>query len=281
MATGRERERKLKGERSRRQKALPRIQRDTAAEVKKLLRRAGRDVCAALAGAPSEFDAFLLPRLQASIRQALERLGAGAGAVAGDGASRAWRAGIDLIDGPLDAALGLDAPAFRISAILPQVDARQLLAMRGFLTHKMSGVATALADRINTELGLTMIGTRNVGDTVRRVADILGKGGRSRALTVVRTELGRAYSIAAHERQAQAAKVLPGLRKEWRRSGKLHSRPAHDAADGQIKDIDEPFEVGGVKLMFPRDPAGPPGETVNCGCQSLPWMERWEIKSPA
>ena len=202
MATGRERERKLKGERSRRQKALPRIQRDTAAEVKKLLRRAGRDVCAALAGAPSEFDAFLLPRLQASIRQALERLGAGAGAVAGDGASRAWRAGIDLIDGPLDAALGLDAPAFRISAILPQVDARQLLAMRGFLTHKMSGVATALADRINTELGLTMIGTRNVGDTVRRVADILGKGGRSRALTVVRTELGRAYSIAAHERQA-------------------------------------------------------------------------------
>ena len=32
--------------------------------------------------------------------------------------------------------------------------------------------------------------------------------------------------------------------------------------------------------MFPRDPAGPTAETVNCGCQSLPWMESWEVKHP-
>jgi uncharacterized protein with gpF-like domain len=70
------------------------------------------------------------------------------------------------------------------------------------------------------------------------------------------------------------------MKKQWRRSGKLHSRPEHDAADGQIVDVDKPFIVGGVALMFPRDPAAPIGETINCGCESLPWMESWEMSTP-
>lgn len=30
----------------------------------------------------------------------------------------------------------------------------------------------------------------------------------------------------------------------------------------------EPFKLyeGRIKLMYPRDPSGPPGETINCGC---------------
>ncbi len=54
-------------------------------------------------------------------------------------------------------------------------------------------------------------------------------GGRSRGLTVVRTELGRAYSVAGQARMAQAMEELPGLRKQWRRSGKIHSRLTHPA----------------------------------------------------
>ncbi len=67
----------------------------------------------------------------------------------------------------------------------------------------------------------------------------------------------------------QAAGVLPGLKKQWRRSGKPGSRIAHDAVDGQIREAARPFSVGGATLMYPRDPAGPAAETINCGCQSL------------
>ena len=35
-----------------------------------------------------------------------------------------------------------------------------------------------------------------------------------------------------------------------------------------------------TSAMFPRDPAAPPGETINCGCQSLPWMEDWDVQHP-
>ena len=100
----------------------------------------------------------------------------------------------------------------------------------------------------------------------------------SRARTVVRTELGRAYSVAGQERMKQAAEELPGLRKQWRRSGALHARITHDHADGQVRPVDEKFMVGGEELDFPRDSAGTPGNTINCGCQFLPWMANWEMR---
>jgi len=44
-------------------------------------------------------------------------------------------------------------------------------------------------------------------------------------------------------------------------------RESHRAADGQIRLEDEPFDVGDAKLAAPRDPEGPPEETINCRCQ--------------
>jgi len=38
----------------------------------------------------------------------------------------------------------------------------------------------------------------------------------------------------------------------------------HLEADGQVVNIDEPFTVSGESLMFPGDPAGDPGNTINC-----------------
>jgi hypothetical protein len=78
----------------------------------------------------------------------------------------------------------------------------------------------------------------------------------------------------------QASGLLPGLKKQWRRSGKIHSRRAHDLADGQTVGIDESFVVKGVALRFPRDPAGPARETINCGCTMLPLMESWDVAQP-
>jgi hypothetical protein len=104
--------------------------------------------------------------------------------------------------------------------------------------------------------------------------------GRGRALTIVRTELGRAYSVAGQQRFDQAREVLPGLQKQWRRSGKIHSRASHDRADGQVRPVDQPFDVAGVQLRFPRDPRGPAKETINCGCTSLPFMASWEVATP-
>ncbi len=276
MATDGQRERRLKRERSRRQRALPRIQRDAAAEVKRLLRAAERDLRSELAGAPTDYQAFALPAVQATVRTALETLGTELGRAAAAGQRNAWTAGIASVDAPVDAAFGLDRPEFRLAAFLPEVDTQQLFAMQTFLTTKMRDVTVAAADRINSDIGLAIVGSHGVADAVKGVSRTLGSS-RSRALTVTRTELARAYSAAGQQRLGQASEILPGMKKQWRRSGKLKSRIEHDAVDGQLRDADEPFLVGGYELMHPVDPAGPPAQTINCGCQSLPWMETWDV----
>jgi hypothetical protein len=152
--------------------------------------------------------------------------------------------------------------------------------MRTFNTGKMKDITSAAADRINTQLGLVAIGGQSPGDALSNIAQILGPGSRGRAITILRTELGRAFSTATQLRQDQAVEVLPGLRKQWRRSGKIHSRPSHDLADGQIVKVDEPFLVGGIKILHPRHAGAPAKHVINCGCDSLPYMDSWEVMHP-
>ncbi len=59
------------------------------------------------------------------------------------------------------------------------------------------------------------------------------------------------------------------MEKIWRRSGKIHSRLAHDLTDGVRKPINEPFVINGHKIMYPKDPKAPIEESINCGCVCL------------
>lgn len=241
---------------------------DTRAEVLRLLKLARERIQTVLAAQPTDYQQWYLPQLQREIERALAELGESSAAALSDAAGDAWRAGQDLVDDPLEAA------GVRIAGVAPAIDTGQLLAMRAFMTDRIKDVSVQAANRINAELGLTAIGAQSVNDTVKRVAEILGEGSRDRAFTIVRTELSRAYAVAAQERLAAAAQVVPGLKKEWRRSGKLHPRPHHRDANRQIVDYDQPFTLVGpkgiVKMMFPHDPAAPAGETINCGCIMLP-----------
>ncbi|MDY6979213.1 MAG: phage minor head protein [Pseudomonadota bacterium] len=276
--TKKERDRKFKKARTQVLRQKTRLQRNTLAEIDRLLKLARDQVDAALAAAPSQFEAWYLPQLQQSITQAMKELGDQGAQVVSKNMGTSWQLGLDLVDKPIQAG------GIQISAVLPAVDTKQLQAMRLFVTDRMKDVGVQLANKINSELGLVAIGAKSTGDATGTIAGMLKTGGRSRATTIIRTELGRAFSAASHQRKQQAAEHLPGLKKQWRRSGKLHSRQHHDAADGQIKNVDEPFVLHGkrgrVTLMYPRDPAAPIGETVNCGCESLPYMESWEMQSP-
>lgn len=270
-----ERDTAFEEERDRQEKRLPAIQADTEKEVSRLLDEATKEIQAILAGAPTDYQSWSLPQLQKSINQVAAELGESMATVSTDAASTAWAAGIDLVDAPIEAAIGLT-----LAPVIPAVDPRQLMAMRTFMTDRLKNVALEAANRINSELGLVIIGSRTPSEAVGRVAAILQDGSRGRALTIVRTEVGRAYSTASQERKILAAERLPGLKKQWRRSAKRHSRVTHDAADGQVVGVNEPFKVGGTSIMYPRDPKAPAKHTINCGCMSLPYMADWEVKHP-
>lgn len=62
--------------------------------------------------------------------------------------------------------------------------------------------------------------------------------------------------------------------KKWLSLHDDRVRDTHRTADGQIQLASEPFTVGGALLMFPCDPNGPIGETVNCRCIQIGCNER-------
>lgn len=252
--------------------------RATRAELVTLLKAADGAVRLILAVAPSDYQSWSLPPLVRDIRRTLGDFGEQAGARIGSAAGRAWELGDELVDAPLQAA------GVRISAA-PRIDVRQLTAMRAFMVDRIRDIGAQAANKISAELGLVVIGARSPSEAIGAVTRILGESSRERATTIVRTELGGAFSTATQARMLEDATILPGLQKQWRRSGKLHPRLHHDLADGQVQDVDKPFVLKpfgrpAVELMYPRDPRAPASERINCGCVAIPFMAHWKVSAP-
>ncbi len=73
---------------------------------------------------------------------------------------------------------------------------------------------------------------------------------------------------SANEYGSSQAAQMSGLtlKKVWLSTFDSKVRADHADAHGQEVGTDEPFIVGGEQLMYPGDPAGSPGNIINCRC---------------
>ena len=92
---------------------------------------------------------------------------------------------------------------------------------------------------------------------------------------IARTETLRASNVGSmHLFEGWGAR-----QKEWLATGDNRTRAAHMAAWGRYTEggtpgpipMDQPFIVDGEALMYPGDPNGSPGNTINCRCTLLPY----------
>lgn len=247
------------------------IQINTRDEIVRLLKQAQEQISITLANQPSEYQRWSLPDLQFEITRMLKEFGEAGATVIGTAAGTSWQAGIDLIDKPLEAA--------SIKAVMPHLDTQQLNAMRAFMTDRIKDIGVQAANKINSELGLVVIGAQSPGDAISRVKDILGDPSRQRATRIVRTELGRVFSVASYARMGQAISSGAKINKKWLRSGKLHPRPGHNLMHGKTIPVHEKFLVprskGGapVQMLHPHDPTAPIDEVIHCGCTAVPTLD--------
>ena len=88
----------------------------------------------------------------------------------------------------------------------------------------------------------------------------------NRIPTIVATTVNSAFEAG----QKEAFRMSGVNQKQWlsQRDGKV--RESHDLVDGQQVAINQAFDVMGVALDFPGDPAGPPEEIINCRCTMIP-----------
>jgi hypothetical protein len=126
--------------------------------------------------------------------------------------------------------------------------------------ERVAGITDTSRDQIRNQI---RIGVEK-GETRTQIAQRISYHRRSitpgRAQVIARTEVHGAANygslIAAAEERVPMVKI-------WVAMG--GARPTHAAAAGQVRELSEPFQVGGALLDHPGA-AGPAAETVNCRC---------------
>lgn len=188
------------------------------------------------------------------------------------------------------AALGVDAAVSAGTgrlAVQPVVDQAMLRVVQGYTADLITGLSTDAAAKINAAIQRAYLGGANLSELVEQIGSALEDGKFSglfsqvgeRAMTIATNEIMRVHSLASVARINDLAPHHPGLKKRW-----LHipaarvPRVTHIAASGQVREPDKPFEVGGEWLRYPRDPAGSPGNTINCHCLVQPYLSAEDLK---
>lgn len=90
-------------------------------------------------------------------------------------------------------------------------------------------------------------------------------GGRTES--IADTQVVGGWSLGELDAAFQAHNVAGAqAMRTWNATMDARTRPEHAAADGQSVGLGEPFDVGGESLMYPCDPTGSAGNTINCRC---------------
>ena len=97
----------------------------------------------------------------------------------------------------------------------------------------------------------------------------------NRAIGIARTEGHRVQQESTLHCQQRAKSKGADVVKQWDSTLDSVTRPHHIELDGQVKEVDEPFEVAGMKAMYPGA-FGNPAEDCNCRCCLLQ-RARWAL----
>lgn len=95
------------------------------------------------------------------------------------------------------------------------------------------------------------------------------------SIRIARTEGHRVQQESAFHCQKRAKSKGADVVKQWDSTLDNLTRPHHKELDGQIREVEEPFEVDGLKAMYPGA-FGKASEDCNCRC-CLQQRARWAL----
>lgn len=115
-------------------------------------------------------------------------------------------------------------------------------------------------------------------DTYANIARNIANGskiGFNNAMRITRTEGNRIANQAKFDASAKAKETGADVLKQWSAALDGKTRPHHRQLDGQIRELEDPFEVAGLEAMHPSD-FGRPEEDINCRC-TMNQRARWAL----
>lgn len=167
-----------------------------------------------------------------------------------------------------------------VPLVIP-IDERQVLKAvektgDDFKLSNKRGVSTKeLKKQIKEELQRGLASQLSYADIARNISDY-GQADMNRSMTIARTEGHRVQSEARMDAMQAAKKKGADIVKQWDATLDGSTRPNHRLLDGQIRELDEPFEVSGMKVDHPGA-FGLASEDCNCRCCVLQ-RARWAVE---
>ena len=142
------------------------------------------------------------------------------------------------------------------------------------LYERLGEDVSLLKKKVSAEISRGIANNYSLADIARNLKNVSSIG-INNALRIARTEGHRIQTQsqldAAHKAKEKGADMV----KQWDSTLDGRTRESHQHLDGQIRELDEPFEINGHKVMAPGQ-FGVPSEDVNCRCAMLQ-RARWAL----
>ena len=142
------------------------------------------------------------------------------------------------------------------------------------LYERLGEDVTSLKKTVAEEISRGIASNLSFADIARNISNV-SKTGYSNAKRIVLTEGHRIQNASALDCARAAKKRGANCVKVWDSTLDGKTRDIHRQLDGQMRDIEEPFEIAGKKAMFPGD-FGDPAEDCNCRCALLQ-KAKWDF----
>ena len=160
-----------------------------------------------------------------------------------------------------------------IPIISPIDQKKVIMAMKtnskisGGLYAKLGEDVNHLKKRIANNISRGIATSDSYENIARNIASASNVG-MNNAMRIARTEGHRIHSNSAYDAQLAAKAAGADIVKQWDSTMDGKTRSTHRLLDGQIREVEEPFEMGGKKAMYPSG-FGRPEEDINCRCALL------------
>lgn len=120
---------------------------------------------------------------------------------------------------------------------------------------------------IKNEVAKGIINGNSVDKIAKRLSKVIPNRNEAQLTTHARTMVTSAQNQGRMYRLHEAEEKGINVKKKWLATLDTRTRYGHAELDGQIKDIDEPFEAEGYEIMEPGDPTAHPSLVYNCRCR--------------
>ena len=99
-----------------------------------------------------------------------------------------------------------------------------------------------------------------------RIANKTANRNNNLSTTYARTAMTSAQNAGRMEMLRNAKEMHIEVQKKWMSTHDKITRDSHVTLDGQVREVEKPFDSDFGEIMFPGDPKGKPGDVYNCRC---------------